>query len=1147
MPNGQVIQPVTNAFNAPFVDPTTEAAKANHGKPEEAPTPTAPNAFNAPAVDPTLEAAKANHGKKIPKADVPAPASTAASLPGVPRVGVVAHNAFGAPARPATEPTATPAPATVIGTVAHNAFAAPAVPTKVEGKPAKGTVPAKGADKAEATSGNADTRAKPDTPATVDASVPDSGSATPTAPGASEPANSAATGNPSPSPEAPATKGKPKQLLVQLILNGQDLGLQFVLKEGDRLLVDNNAFKDNNASGSGNSTTGLETYHSRQFADPAQRYPGSTVKLSDSEDKLTITLPGTAFGKQKILINQLAPVVPLTSVPSAYLNYSLGESSQRVGSAYFDGGLSVGTWLLHSSESWSLATGWLRGMTALDKDDPKHLRRFTLGDQTVYSTDGLGGGTTMAGIGMVRAFDLDPYLITLPQPTLSGVLQAPGTIEVYRNGQLVAQRQVGAGPFSLEQLGVGIGENNVKVVIRDPFGGTREISQSFYAVNNNLAKGLSEYAYQVGINSPIPGQQYETDHPVLLARQRWGLTDSFTAGYRIEAEKGLENVGVSTDFRLPFGGLHLAGGASKTQDGTTGYGGTFNYSVSGQKWSMAVGATKLSDGYRRLGDSTIQTLLAQLRSTGALSPTLNPIYDPTSPFYQGTDGTGSSLQYLINPLSPAVSLQQAVLSARLTQQAYGTVSYSPIQPLLFQASASRSSYADGRTDKVLSLGANLSLHGVSFYFGLDKSRLMNKQDRTVNLNVTIPFGINTVTASRTQGSAGVVNALDFQRSLPADTGVGYAVHVQNGSSGLSENGNFSAQNNLARLNLQVYNSALARTANAQLAGSVVFIDKEFHFGRPLSSGYALVRVGDGLKGVPVIRENQEVGKTGHAGSFLVSDLLPYQNNQLGFEQKAIPPAYTMQKTEAVVNVPRSGGTVVDFHVRPLKAIRGILEIDGKPLSGGAVTHVQGTLASNHKKEDRELTPPSPMGSKGNFYLEDVPPGTWELTAQFEGRLAKCPITVPVQQAPVYRINDIHCAWTGVASDGSAPPMVPADTVAPAKGQGAHDPAGKDPARLDQVAPASASSTAKPEVAPTVRDTLESPQASPTPTTAPTSAAAPTGVKPVPVSASPQASSATPSAVPPAPAAATSMGQPTPAAATSVGPSSPASPGLPPKK
>ena len=126
-------------------------------------------------------------------------------------------------------------------------------------------------------------------------------------------------------------------------------------------------------------------------------------------------------------------------------------TAQGGNSVYLDGGFAMGRGLLRDNPYWSEATGFSRGLSRFEYDEPGSLQRWTVGDQTASSSDGLGGSALLGGIGVARAFDLNPYLITYPQPVFNGVLQAPGTIDIYQNGVLIGQRQVPAGPFSLAE------------------------------------------------------------------------------------------------------------------------------------------------------------------------------------------------------------------------------------------------------------------------------------------------------------------------------------------------------------------------------------------------------------------------------------------------------------------------------------------------------------------------------------------------------------------------------------------------------------------------------------------------------------------------------------------------------------------------
>lgn len=908
---------------------------------------------------------------------------------------------------------------------------------------------------------------------------------------------------------------KPQKLLVDLVLNGDDRGVQFAMLEGKRVWLLASALSDLGAINDNAGTTGVKEFQGKSFVDPSVRFPGATVALSDDQSKLTITLPGTAWATHRIMLNAREPLVPLTSSPSAFLNYSLGTTDKLSGSAYVNGGVSVGTAQLQTSTTWSPTQKWMLGQTFLSYDQPAQMRRWTLGDQNVIPTDGTGGGGSIAGIGLQRAFDLNPYLITLPQPNIAGVLQAPGTIEVYRNGMLIAVRPVPAGPFSLDQLGVGIGQNNVRVVVRDPFGGTQEINQSFYGVNNNLAKGLTEFSYQLGIAAPQPGYYYQPSRPELAMHQRWGVTDWATLGYRLEGERGLGNLGLDTDFRLPFGAIHLAGAGSHDSDHGNGWGGNFSYSVSGSRWNLSFGGSKFSDNYRKLGDKIledtinkglgiysqqgiqIQMALAALAATGqnTVGFTVDQLLNPANPASP------------LNPANPGHSLytiptaSELLAQTRLLHQEYVSAGVSPFRNTVVQATFTRSHYADGRTDVVKSIGATYDLRWASFYAGIDDSTIQRHNNRTVSFNVTVPLGQQTASFNHVTTKQSNTDSVDFQRSLPDGNGVGYTFHGQHDSlSGNSENATFSAQDRLGRVNVQLYNSSLGSSGQLQVAGSVVWIGNGLYLGQPLNgTSYALVKIGDDMKGVPVIRENQTVGKTGSSGTFLVPNLLPYQNNTMGFEQKDIPPSYTFQEHQRTVNVPRFGGTVVDFNVHPLRAARGRLLVDKTQMNGGTITLIKVLERKGEKPHD--IKTDEPLGTKGNFFLQDLPEGRYELQVQWQGAQASCPITVPVTKSPIQDLKNIACTWVGAAPDVSA---------LPGNDRGVTDATTSPPVTDGTSAPATPPPAAPPAGAPS----NPTPKTPATPSPGSPKAPAPASSVPAPATPTPKAA---PSEAPPAPA------------------------------
>lgn len=945
----------------------------------------------------------------VPPVGTPSASASPPSLPGqasaspAPKAGDLATSP-----EPAREQVTRPSPAAPVSSPAPAGTTAPvpvatAAPDSTDRAYPEKTAPGKAdADKTTSSTTSPATPAAPDKTEAEKIESDKAGSEK----AASQPPPVAPSAAPAPgtpaASDAKAEKKKGGRFVSALKVNGEDKGTQIFTEQDGILYIDAVVYAQlviDRDKPIAEGEPGTQTIKGKLLVNPVLFSPGTTVNKDEAKGEVALILPGTSFGTQQVLFNTREKTAPLTSNPSVFLNYSVGGTRNSIGSVYTDEGVAWGTTALLTSYSWSQQQGIQRGLTRIEKDDIPHLRRFTFGDQFAFSSDGLGGSSGMAGFGVQRAFDLDPYLITLPQPRISGILQAPGTIDIYKDGVLVGSRAVSAGAFNLENLGVATGNNNLKVVIRDPFGGTREITQNFYAVQDTLAEGLTDYAYQLGISSPVPGQEYQGGHPVFLARQRWGLTQQLTAGYRVEGERGITNGGGSVDWGTRLGSIHFSSAASHSTKDGNGWANNLAYSFNGKRFSFSFGGSLFSDSYRKLGDGNVEQSLA-------INSLINSVTGPNGTYIPVTDATGPTT---LQPGStPQLTVAQILAAQRTKNQGYASVGYTPFGRLFLQAAYSRTQFGDGHVNKSSSFGASYDLHGISLFGGVSMTRTLGILDRVVTFNATVPLGSTTLTAARSSGSSGITNSIDAQHSLPAGTGLGYSAHLQdNSESGRSALVNLQAQNSWTRLNVQLSENNGQRDESAQLAGSVVYIGNSIHFGRPLEGSYALINVGDGIKGVPVISQNQQVATTGRNGSALVTGLQPYQNNHVGFDQNKVPGTDVVPAFEKSVNVPRYGGAVIKFNVHPLSVIRGVLvDEKGAPLSSGTVTALVPAKGDPKKLE-------AAMGMKGSFYLDDVKAGNYTLEAQHEGRLAKCPIIVPADKSPVYNLKTVHCTTAPV--------------------------------------------------------------------------------------------------------------------------------------
>ena len=735
---------------------------------------------------------------------------------------------------------------------------------------------------------------------------------------------------------------QPDRMLLELCVNGSCYGTAFVLLEQDQVLVDAEALERAHVvlrSGT------AHTVDSKQFFDVKLLAEGVKVDLNAAAGRLSVTLPPGAFGKSRIDLNA-GPTVPTSAaVPSAFVNYGLNAGNAGGDSVYLDGGFAVGRGLLRDNPYWNQAIGFSRGLSRFEYDEPGSLQRWTVGDQFASSSDGLGGSALLGGIGIVRAFDLNPYLITYPQPVISGVLQAPGTIDIYENGVLVGQRQVPAGPFSLASLGAAAGANNVRVVVQDPFGGTTVLQQNFYGATQMLASGLSDYAYEIGAErASTLANGYLSGRGVLLARESYGFSDQITAGYRLEAENGLVNAGPSMSVRMPAGVLS-AGVAGSRADGASGYGTSLAYQYNSRHFSAGAGEQIYSSAYMRIGDD----------------------------------------------LLPPADRTRRVESAN--------IAWLPNEHVTLQLSDGGSVFDDGTHQRNIGLSGELNLIGGS-RITLSLNRQLNQpgpDDSQVMLTFVMPLGGGSFGVESTHDqNSGNNYGIYAQRSVPSNAGWGYNVNVQDGSAGSTGLGQVSYQNQygLAQLTAQRFGGETGESL--LLSGSLVALDGHVFAGRALQNGYALIET-PGLSNVEVTSQNLPIGKTDESGNLLVTNLLPYQINKVGITQASVPLDYEIDATDKTVSVPRLGGTIVRFGIHALHAVRGELNLGGKLVHYGTATVlVEDTPA-------RTL-----IGLDGSFYFSDLPGGKYLLHADSASGHLRCPMKVPGSSSPVIDLGPIDC-------------------------------------------------------------------------------------------------------------------------------------------
>ncbi|WP_343733291.1 fimbria/pilus outer membrane usher protein [Duganella sp.] len=531
---------------------------------------------------------------------------------------------------------------------------------------------------------------------------------------------------------------------------------------------------------------------------------------------------------------------------------------------------------------------FVRFDTAWVHADPDTLESWQVGD-LISSSLSWTRSLRMGGVQWKRSFDLRPDLLTFPAAALSGSAVVPSAVSLYINGVRQVETAVPSGPFIINQVAGINGAGQATLVTRDPAGRAVSTTLPLYVDTRMLAAGLTDYSVELGVLR----RRYTTasfDYarsPVASASLRRGLSDSLTLEVHGEGGSGLLNGGLGALWRLGQSGVvsaSLAG--SGGDDSRRGGQAALGYQYLSPRFSIDLQSLRASAGYSDLG--TLEGA-AGMRASDRVNLNLALL---------GGQGLGVSLINLRAPLVPPARVTALSYSATLGWGLY----------------LSASAFRDARDPRAR--GVFFSLSG-------------NFGDR--------------ISASVSRGRQNDVRSTTITLARPADYGGGLGWGLQtvnnNGSSLRQAQGVYLG--NYGQVGALVQETGGRRTSSVDVAGALVLMDGGVHAARQVGAGFALVST-DGVGGVPVLQENQQIGKTSRAGYLLVPNLNPYLGNQVGIDPSNLPLEARISSTGRSVVPARLSGVLVRFPVETYAAASVILhDAAGKPLEAGLeVLHVE---------------------------------------------------------------------------------------------------------------------------------------------------------------------------------------------------------------
>lgn len=626
---------------------------------------------------------------------------------------------------------------------------------------------------------------------------------------------------------------------------------------------------------------------------PLKAIAGARYQIDTASQTIHITVPASALTSS--IIDGFYPrgAKPQPSPLGAFLNYSVFAShvqASTVANAFAELGLFNRLGVVTDSELGNDLNGtarqWIRLETTFTHDSPDEIASLRLGDATTF-----GGMTGLVvrfgGVQYGTNFATQPGIATLPLPSIGGSAAVPSTVQLYVNGVLQRTQDVQPGPFVVPTVPISTGPGVITLVIRDILGRQQVITQSFYAANTLLAKGLDDYSYSLGKQRLNFGVESNDYGPALMSAVfRRGYTDNFTGEVRGEAAPGQQTLGT--------GGFLSAGTA-----------GVFNLAVAGSH-STTQGDGGLGQfGYQYLGSTFNGGLNVQVASPHFTQAGYLP--GTSAPHLQASANVGAFLG--------------AVGSASL-----GYVRED--DPVLGKIRLATFNYTRALGEAAfLSFSVYRDLSGQGNSGGL--------------LSVTLPLGEQrSASVGVSHQSGNTTPFAEIQRSLPAGTGYGYRLATQLGSNASSQ-GELDYQNDVGTYDVAAYHSGGQTLYQGGLSGGLGYVGGDFFASRTIDSSFAVVEV-PGQADVDIYAQNQVVAHTDSHGFAVIPRLNPYQENRVGYDPRNLPLDTDIAEANMTLVPYYRSGLLARFAVTTLHGVTFVVKLpDGQPVPAGAVIEVPG--------------------------------------------------------------------------------------------------------------------------------------------------------------------------------------------------------------
>ncbi len=281
-------------------------------------------------------------------------------------------------------------------------------------------------------------------------------------------------------------------------------------------------------------------------------------------------------------------ISPVSAYLNLFSNFDLSsEQNQKTVNLRTEASINVKGLVLQSSASYTGDIGgvaesknkkWDVKNTRFSFDIPQYLQRYQFGEVTSSGVN-FQKNYNLLGLKLSKEFYIDPTLQIRPKAGENFILEEDSTVEVHINDRLHQTFYLRKGIYAIEDIGLYAGANNIRIKITDQFGKvTEKTSEQFYDAAL-LKKGLSHYAFQVGIiNKKSISNITVKDSPILSSYYQYGALNNLTLSLdTLVADNNLQ-LGTEIITAIDLGSIRLGTAINTNRSNKRGYAAQLRFS-----------------------------------------------------------------------------------------------------------------------------------------------------------------------------------------------------------------------------------------------------------------------------------------------------------------------------------------------------------------------------------------------------------------------------------------------------------------------------------------------------------------------------------------------------------------------------------------